>query len=387
MPKATDIFAMLREGRIVDALAAARPLYADDPNNVWTLRALIRALCKSIWESKEPAQSRQFAEELANLPALPPGDDDAQLTAYRERSILRADPLSQKLWAIRDLAKNGAHADALRQLRQIHREHPQRTDVDESLAWEVWHSIVEALKPDEPDKGIIRSLLLEYCSLKVKKPSVIHSRILDAAARAAHKDAFPTFCGFLKWWDPANLRDEDFQTKPGQDGHTFPSVVEHAIQGLGKALKSEENLELIRLAGTFIEQHYQRYTEQEKWFPYYLARAWIKNSRTEDAKTLLMPVVRRNQSQPWAWRQLAACFKESEPEYVACLSRALLCPGQEPQFLVKIRLALAETLLARGMNSEAKHEVDEIIRVRKELESTVFWGYGYAECLPCRVLS
>jgi predicted Zn-dependent protease len=335
---------MLREGRIADALPAARKLYADEPGNVWNLRALVRALCKSIGESNESAEQQKLAVELGALPALPPGDDDAKLTEYRERSLQRADPLSQRLWAIRDASKNGAHEDALRQLRQIHREHPQRTDVDESLAWELWFGIVEALKSEEPDKGCIRNLLLEYRSLRVTKPSVIHSRILDVAARAAHDDAFPTFCGFLQWWDPANLRDEDFQANPGNDGKSFPSVVEHAIQGLGKALKSEANPELIRLAGAFIEQHYQRYPEQEKWFPYYLARAWIKNARTDDAKMLLMPVVRRNQNQPWAWRQLAACFQETEPDCVACLCRALLCPGQEAQFLVTgVPLAVKET--------------------------------------------
>jgi len=357
---------MLRDGRVAEALPAAREMYKAEPGNIWNLRALIRALCKGIWESHEAVEAQPLATELNALPALSAGDDDAQLTAYRERAVLRADPLSQRLWAIREASKNGNRDDALRQLRQLHREFPQRTDIDESLAWEVWHAIVEARRAEQPDRGLIRNLLLEYRQLRVSKPSMIHSRILDVAALAAHDDAFPSFCGFLKWWDPSHLRDEDFQANPSKDGKPFPSVVEHVIQGLGKVLKREDNQELIRLAGVFIESHYKRYPEQEKWFPYYLARAWIKCGRTEDARTLLLPVVRRNQSQSWAWQQLAACFEETDPQCVSCRCRALLCPGQEAEFLVKIRLSLAQNLLAKGMTGEAKFEVDEVVRVRKE---------------------
>lgn len=364
MSRATDIFAMLREGRLDEALVAARQLYADDPANVWNLRAIVRALCKGIWESKDAWQSQQLAGELDALPALPEGENDAQLTEYRARSVRRADPLSQRLFAIRDASKNGAHADALRQLRQLHREHPDRHDVDESLAWEVWHALVEALRVDKPDRGSIRNLLLEYRSLHTERPSVIHSRILEIAARAAHDEAFLTFCGFLQWWDTANLRDEDFRGTPGNDGKAFPSVVERTIQGLGKALKKETNPACIQFARDFIAQHYERYPDQE-WFPFYMARALTKAGNAEAGMALLVPIVRRKQTESWAWHHLAECFSAGDPKRLACLSRAVLCRVDEPQKLFPVRMDLAEELQHAGCPDLAKHEVDEVVRVRQ----------------------
>ncbi len=366
MPQATDIFAMLREGRREEALLAARELYTGEPDNLWNLRALVRSLCKSLWETQDAAQGQSLAAELAALPALPPGERDDALTDYRARAMMRADPLTQRLQVIREMSRRGEHTPALQQLRQIHWEHPERQDVDVALAWEIWHILVEAVREEEPDKGAIRSLLSEYYRLRIEKPSRIHSLMLDVAARAAHKKSFPSFCGFLRWWDPVNMREEDFIANPGADGRAFPSVVEHVIQGLGKAVKTEPQEDLLVMAAAFIEQHYSRYPEQEKWFPYYLASAWIKTGRKEDAKSLLIPVVLRNQGQPWAWHQLALCLEPADPLHLACLCRALLCPGQEAQFLLKIRVALGSVLLSAGRVAEAKHEVEEIMRVRGE---------------------
>jgi hypothetical protein len=123
---------------------------------------LIRSLCKSIWEADTPALAQQCATELGGLPDLPAGDDDASLTKYRVSSIRRADPLSQRLWAIREQSQNGDHRGALARLRDLHREHPNRGDLGEALAWEIWHALVDVLREDAPDKGHIRNLLLEY---------------------------------------------------------------------------------------------------------------------------------------------------------------------------------------------------------------------------------
>lgn len=356
---------MLRKGQVAEALTISRKMYAEEPDNVWNLRALIRSLCKSIWEAGESEQAQLFSNELNGLPALPPGDNDAELTDYRERSIRRADPLSQRLWAIRELSKNGTHGDALVQLRQIHREHPQRNDVDEALAWEIWHAIVDTLRLDEPDKGRIRNLLLEYRLLNVSKPSVIHSRILDVAARAAHDDAFTTFCGFLLWWSPTNLQPEDFKSNPGKDGKSFPSVVEHVIQGLGKAIKKETNPNVINFAAQFITEHYEKYPEQE-WFPYYMAIALIRTGKPDAAKELLLPTVRKKQTETWAWHHLAECYESGDPARLACLCQAVLCGAREPQHLFPIRMELANELQSAGHLAQAKYEIEVVVRVREE---------------------
>jgi hypothetical protein len=95
MPMATDIFKMLREGRVAEALPSSRDLYRTEPDNIWNLRALVRSLCKMIWEVQDASQVESLARELAALPALPDDDSDRDLTAYRERTVRRADPLQR----------------------------------------------------------------------------------------------------------------------------------------------------------------------------------------------------------------------------------------------------------------------------------------------------
>jgi cold shock CspA family protein len=193
---------------------------------------------------------------------------------------------------------------------------------------------------------------------------VIHSRILEVVARAAHDEVFPTFCAFLQWWDTANLREEDFRGTPGNEGKAFPSVAERAIQGLGKAIKKEKSAACIQFARDFIAQNYEKYPDQE-WFPFYMARALTKSGNAEEGKSLLIPFVRKKQSESWAWHHLAECFSTGDPQRLACLSRAVLCRVDDPKKLFPIRMDLVEELLHAGHSELAKHEVDEVIRVRQ----------------------
>ncbi len=365
MPRATDIFEMLRQGRINEALPAARKMYAEEPDNVWNHRALTQTLCKAIWESSDPTVMQELAGELSALPVLPEGPGDARLMDYRDRSIKRADPLSQTLYEIRELSKTGSHDEALRQLTELRREHPLRTEIDEAMAWELWHSAAARLKDGNPDKRQIRNLFVEYARLNNSKPSVVHSRMLEIAARAAHDDLFPTFCGFLKWWDQVNLRKEDFLQNPGNDGTAFPSVVERTIQGLGKTVKKESRADLIGIARDFIAAHYERYPEQE-WFPYYMAIALIRSGASDEAKVLLLPTVRKKQSESWAWHHLAECFTFGDPARLSCLCKAILCGAREPQHLLPIRTDLAIELVAAGHPDEARHEIECIVKLRME---------------------
>ncbi|VGO14556.1 hypothetical protein PDESU_03119 [Pontiella desulfatans] len=307
MLTAKDVFNMLKNGQVDEALALARTLYAEEQDNAWNLRALLGAL-----------------------------------SAH---------------------AKRGYRDDVLEEFRVLQHQHPQDTDVDKAIAWEIWYLIVASLRQDDPDRQLIRNLLREYGRLNVDKPSDIHSRILEVTARAAHDDSFPSFCGFLHWWDVSNLRDDDFNPNTSNDGGTYPSVVERVIQGLGKVLKGEANLERVRFSAEFIRKHYEKYPEQN-WFPYYLAIALIRSGKPDEARVLLIQIVRKKQTESWAWHHLSECYSAGDPIKLACLCKAVLCRAPQPQFLLSVRMDLAKELHVAGYNEVAKHEIETVVQVR-----------------------
>ncbi len=359
---AREVFAMRRDGRLEEALSAARQLYASEASNVWSLKALLYCLISAVWESQDQAARGDLADELRGLPAVP---GDEELAERRTKACKLADPVSQELRRIREISKAQRHPEALRELRQLRENNPDLADVGIALGWELWHALRTEIHGDDPRAGTVRSLLLEYAGLPADRSPELHSRILDMAARAAQKDLFPSFCGFVKWWDPSCLRDSDFEPNQSQGGDTFPSVVEHVIQGLGHAVKEEEDPSLIALAVDFIREHYGRFPEQE-WFPYYLAVALLRAGNGTEAEELLLPIVRKKQTEYWAWQQLADCLEYDDPNRLACLCKSVLCPAKGPEFLLAVRLSLAEALLSAGKAAEAKHELTQIATLRQE---------------------
>ena len=71
----------------------------------------------------------------------------------------------------------------------------------------------------------------------------------------------------------------------------------------------------------------------DEWSDFRIGKLLVLMGRMDDAKTLLMPVIRKRQSEFWAWDMLGTLFPQSRE---ACLAKALLCLG-EKQMMVKVK--------------------------------------------------
>jgi len=361
-----DAFALRKSGKLDEALNLSRSLYRADSNDEWIIRAYSWTLISLIWENRTTEAAQQYAEELKKLPTL----EDEILLEQRAKALNAADPISKEIFTIIQLSKDGKHPAALRAIRELREKQGEHPEIDKTYGWELFHAISAEMYGDqEPNKPLIQNLFHEYGRLNVEKPSDLHSRLLDIAARAASKDLFPTFAGFLMWWDPDNLRDEDFTQNRTPSGEVYDSPVEHVIKALGHVSKLEMSDDQVATASGFIKENYQRYPEQ-KWFPYYLSLYLNKVGEYEEALELLTPIAREKSSEFWAWQHLADCFENDSGKQLACLSRAILCPVKEDVFLSNVRVSLADALLAQGHTGQAKHQLEIV----KELRESNDWA-------------
>lgn len=366
-----EIFALRREGKWREALPPARSLYAKEPGDEWNVRAFGWCLVSGFYEAEGAEEKKDYAKELESLPVLA---EDELFTNSRKKISDRQDPLQQALFAAQTLSRNGDHHAAYNELSRLRKEKGGSLDLDTSLAWEIFRLINEELRNNPPHTERVTSLLLEYAKLEVAKPSDIHSRLLDVAARAASKEVFPRFCGFFSWWDSLNFQAGDFKQERAPDGGTYPSTVEKVISALGKSLKGEEDQKRIQCTASFIQKHYLQYPDQE-WFPYYLALAYVKLGNRDEALPILLPVVRAKINEFWAWGHLAECFETQDPHHLKCLFRALSCRVPSEEFLLNVRLDLAEVLHASDRDSEAGFEVREVLNIKKQHE----WSLKHRE--------
>lgn len=105
---------------------------------------------------------------------------------------------------------------------------------------------------------------------------------------------------------------------------------------------------------SFLDMANQRAMDNDKtWLHYDYAKCLISAKRYDDARDLVLPIVRKKASEFWAWGALAATFTQEDPlKAEACYCRGL-CEAKDEKFSVKMRGGLAFLLAQLGKFSEA----------------------------------
>ena len=112
---------------------------------------------------------------------------------------------------------------------------PTDADTIVRYAWVVIK--VLSSQSESMDSLTCRQLLAECMRLPLPKPSAVYSALLSVAVKVAAATPDFHFALFLERWDVANLRPEDHQRQTsGEQGHTYPSLVERVTKAYGHAL-------------------------------------------------------------------------------------------------------------------------------------------------------
>jgi len=205
--------------------------------------------------------------------------------------------------------------------------------------------------------------------LNYNRPSLEHSLLLKFFLKRA--DNYDAFELFISWWDVKNLRPEDYQPEQFKDV-AFPALAETLYSALSKSIlaQAEGNQPLGTIEKNFlnslandIDGLYLQYP-QYKFFPYYSAKLRFTAGFKKEAMDTLLPFIRRNNNQFWAWELVADFFKKQPDMQKAVYCRALLCKADD-KGKIGVHAKLLELFLHAGMFDEAHEELDRIIKIRE----------------------
>ena len=137
-------------------------------------------------------------------------------------------------------------------------------------------------------------------------------------------------------WDRKKM-----EVKPEKGKDYFPATAEKLASGLyilvtdryGRRMSlSETDSELIDWALGVLERTYKRLDDE--WGCFRMGKLLLLQGKTEAAKELAMPSIRKNSNMFWAWDMLGHIFPEHRK---ACLARSLLCHEEDPKMLNRVR--------------------------------------------------
>ena len=135
---------------------------------------------------------------------------------------------------------------------------------------------------------------------------------------------------------------------------TWPSIAEKAFGLVNRCLKADRTLQLPPQLVDFLYLN----TKKGEWLGFYCANAMLRAGRFEEARGLLLDVVRKKPEEGWSWIHLAETYTDSPQNAVACLCRSLTCRihNQEMSTESKTHRLLARILAALGDSATAARE-------------------------------
>ena len=150
------------------------------------------------------------------------------------------------------------------------------------------------------------------------------------------------------------------EIKPAKGKDYFPATVEKLVAGLyglvtdrygrRNALSEDEN-NIVDWTVENLKRTYERLDDE--WGSFRIGKLLLLQNKIDEAKALLLPKIRQQQSKFWAWDMLGHLFPERRR---ACLAKSLLCHEDEPVMLSRVR----KEATAIGLPTEDEEALREI---------------------------
>ena len=136
---------------------------------------------------------------------------------------LLVNPNYARIKEANELSKNGQNDRAWEIFREIAASGGVPEEAHEGYGWVIYRYLRDHLETLTSRQ--VREQLRDYINLKNARPSLLHSQILSFALKYSKQDEEFKLVSFLRWWEPDNLRSEDFQDSAADDGKTIPSLM------------------------------------------------------------------------------------------------------------------------------------------------------------------
>tara|TARA_R110001592_G_scaffold302869_3_gene574877 strand:- start:26876 stop:28294 length:1419 start_codon:yes stop_codon:yes gene_type:complete len=171
--------------------------------------------------------------------------------------------------------------------------------------------------------------------------------------------------------------EQPFKNEKGES----PSLMLKFARSLAKAWLAYREVQDISLDYVITILEKVRVNAQDvqhlMWLDYDEAKLLIVAGRNEEARKLIIPILKRKKSEPWAWGALAASYrKEDDNKAITLFSKGIICAHDE-KFSLKLLKGIAPLLAKAGFDQEASMCVIRLLnwyesngyKIKPDLES------------------
>ena len=228
----TEIYDLRREGRLDEAIQKAEELIENENADydvysayAWTLIDYCKR-CQQNGDTQLACRIVNYLVELSKIMFEPEASEDefADTLVRKIKALsLSVNPFYAQIQEAERLSRNGNNEKAWEILSQLYSNGNLPEEAHESYGWVIYRYLRDL--STSMTSSQVRSRLRDYIVLKNKRPSLLHSQILNFALNYSKQDDNFRLVSFLRLWGPDNLRSSDFEDSRDDEGKSIPSLM------------------------------------------------------------------------------------------------------------------------------------------------------------------
>lgn len=217
-----------KAGRLEDALRLAESDLQSEMSH-WTYSALfwvLRDICNHYIAQNQNQDALNFIQRMESIVDFM---NDNEGTAHMSLQILRRQitPLWREVNNLIDISKSAQEELAYTQICELNRNNKLSPLLHEDFGWIIYRYLKKCY--ESCGSLTARRALHTYLQLETKRPSTLHSQILNVATLISERYEDFKFLPFLELWDVTMLSDDDFKSSIWNDRVIQP-LVERIIE-------------------------------------------------------------------------------------------------------------------------------------------------------------
>jgi hypothetical protein len=208
--------------------------------------------------------------------------------------------------------------------------------------------------PQQHEKDRITQYLDWILWLNLPTTGFEYSRLLFLFRQNA--ECFPQLIQLVLTHQLA-IFDDDAKTPFATEKSEVPSLLLNYARKLGQywinsSNRSDLDLEAI-LAFMNAARSACKDTQHLIWLGYDQAKCLVLAHRNDEARELVLPILRKKQRESWAWGALASTYRASDLDAAICLYAQGINCAHDDSFALPLLRNLALLLNSKGINTEA----------------------------------
>lgn len=358
-----EVFAKRKEGAIDEAYRMALELMGAPQVDDWDKKAFHWCLIDLIKRDVKNGNQENLPHYRRQLESIEADPKDEMLAKGIRNALSLCNPHGQQISQAKALSRDGRHAEAAAIYRKALADGAADRDTHTRFGWELYKHSKELMAAENVNLGAVKRNLNDYLKLDVDKPSLLHTCVLQLAAKLDGQDKFSMLI-FSRLWNLEYLRPEDFERYRAEDGKESPSLAEKVIQQAGKEAATSDNAQERNYILPHIDAAIERFPDNI-WLKLDKAKVLLSLGLHDEALVFGLAVAKAKSNDFWAWNLLGDIVSRTDQEAaLGCYCKALSCPADD-KFTVKIRIKVALQMLERNDLPAAKHEIEIVMRSKE----------------------